>query len=47
MEVVMGLLLVVLLVGVALATRKRPGRTYDEHPPGRAEADKDTWWYPG
>jgi hypothetical protein len=48
----MGILVPVLLVLmvavlVIVATRRRPGRRYEKKAPGRAEADKDTWWWSG
>lgn len=43
------LLLLVLLVGglVLMATRKRPGRRYAKKAPGRADVDRDSWWWSG
>jgi hypothetical protein len=44
---VMGLLLVAIFGAILFATRKKPGRRYDKQAPGRAEADKDNWSFPG
>jgi len=33
--------------GVLWMTRKKPGRRYDKPPPGRSDADRDNWGFPG
>lgn len=45
--IVMGLLLIGILGGIFFATRKKPDRRYKKQAPGRAEADKDNWSFPG
>lgn len=46
---IVAVILLVFLVAalVLVATRKRPGQRYEKKAPGRAEADKDTWWWSG
>jgi len=41
------LLILMVAAMVMVATRKRPGRQYEKKAPGRAEVDKDTWWWSG